>query len=328
MAITIPGYLQNNMKITYSADNSPISDAINVIGETYVKTMKTGTNILPLAGEFVRNAVPFGKTIRTLNITIPNSKAFDSNATDEELKIPPTVKSEYADLNYAATIPLEMHLTEWNPTFENAGVDSDFRTGVYQSINERMNLDMYNMAKKRVSNISSATGVQGFTGGFEVIDMGSREQADYEKLLLLIKQYITKLKYPSTVYNKQGVLNAATNIIVVVPDSTMNDIDSKVMSKVFGPDYIKANARFVTLDDFDVDTFPTGMTKLEAVVMDSQCINYHPRAVEGYDDPQGRRSMHFIGTHIWGTWRDEFAMPAVAIGSGSAAVAYTHTGLE
>lgn len=325
----VPGYIANNMNITYEASDSPIVDAINMIGKTYVESMVGGQAIKGLAGAFVRDAVPFGKTIRTMNVTIPNSKAFDPNATDSELKVAPTVKSEYADLNYGATIPLEEYFEYWNPAFESEGVDGDFRAAVAQSIYERMDIDMYNMAKSRISRITTATGEAGYTGGYEIVENDGSGDA-LEALLNKIKKTITAIKYPSTAYNRQGVLNAARDIGVLIPEDTLTDIDTKVLAKVFGPNYMNIQDAFVPFDGFDTvnGTKPEGMNKVECVVMDKRAINYHPRAVVGYDDMIGRRNMHFIGVHIWGTWRDMYAMPAVAIGSGDTAVSYTATPLS
>lgn len=270
--------------------NNIFDNLINRIGRTIVEGARDVSNPFE---RWNGPVMDFGDTIQSIKINYINGYKPDFDPAEpnpfKTVKEKPFV--QYAQYDDAMQYKNTVFANQLQMAFTAPSTFGSFTSALIDSIYRSNGLDKYVKWKKYLSQTSYVA-----DGAIDSVSYDSSNEEQYAiDILMKIKQYVSnKLRFPSSDYNKAGIVTSSPSVDVIMKMETRNLID-KYLSGVYNVDKLDIpGANFIYIDDFatvDGKTDP-----LDVVMLTSGMAKYTPRTPQAgaLYNPEGLYSNYWL----------------------------------
>ena len=267
------------------AKNAILTTIYNKIALTIISSMEFNNPF----SRFRRTDINYGDTLEDIFVDIPEGYDYNSSDTNPFAQVKPDVKALYSVINKQ----LQYCQTIWDAEFRRAlqspyGLES-LVTRIVSSLRTASEVDDYLIAKE----ILSQDKIYG-----QIVYMGATtgdNAVDGKTLLTAIKEAGSAMRFPSTNYNQQKVVNATPveRQVLIIRASLKNIIDLDVLAGLFNLDKADITQSIIEVDDFN------SASDIAAVLIDERFLNFHYALEDGglIYNPKALATNHF-----WNSW--------------------------
>lgn len=332
-------FIRQRMSNNYQ-DRIPVAtrDNINEVAESvlnYSERFNDFSNILlnqigKIKIDYLRFSDPFqslkkgtlelGDTVENILINLPQAQDFENALNDPDPGkifknyIPETDMNFYTR-NYRVFYPMSTSDDQWRAAFQSWGSLDNFVNGVFQSMYTASENDLY----LTTMELLNSYGEKGYYYYEKVDPVNTKESA--ENLLTKIREYVTKLSFVSSEYNKSGnLVNVPPQKMVIVLNAkSAANIDVKALAAAFNLPYADFVVRQIKIPDFGDDNNPL-MKNCECILMSEDFLQLYDclERFENIRDPMRLKTNWFA--HYWRIFAVCPWQPAVCFYSGDSSI--------
>ena len=280
LASIMPDNFMDNISGQFVANNGILNTMMNRIGLTLIHSPDVMNNPF---GDFTKTVVDYGDTIQEYKVKVIDGKKFtaDEFGNDESVYTPNPYAVEknkpiaqYSQIDDKVKYRQTIFDNQLKLAFTSEAKLGDFIASMYAAIQESDNLDKFIKWKKFMSN-------EAIYGKTEKIDADDNTEY-YAKMIRLMKDTITKFRFPSKLYNVNEDTVCSNNISIIMKAEDKNKIDMDILSGVYNMDMMELKAKIRLVDDFaTVVTQAEGQDpvskEVACIIVDDRFFSYFPR---------------------------------------------------
>lgn len=282
--------------------NTFIKQLINRIGATRVESANLAENPFK---EFDSFPINFGDTIQ--NIFVPTYMGYDydiAKAGVDLLKpVTPTVFVDYVVINYQKQYKVTIYDNQLRQAFINEYGVAQLVDFIVQSMYVSADLDEY---YANIYQLSASAEM--YKDGFQTLT--TTEATKGKDITAKIIDIVSDMKYPDSIYNKNGVINPTSleNCVLVITEKNYNTINLDYLTGVFNLSKVDLLKNIKRVKSFKVPVWvnasgqdatkgslETRGEELDFVIIDKRGFSNHlALSTTGYFyNPEGMFSNHY-----------------------------------
>lgn len=266
------------------AKNALLNALYNKIALTLISSMEFNNPFSRFRGE----PIAYGDTIEDIYVGIPDGYDYDASNTNPFGQNAPDVKALYETLNKQMQYKQTIHDAEFRRAMRTPyGLDS-LVSKIITTLKTSSEYDDWLIGKEILSQ-EKCYG--------KVVMMGVRTgtpATDGKTLLNAIKDAGLGMRFPTTEYNQQGVLQVTpvSKQVLIICAEYKKEIDLDVLAGIYNLSKADITQSIIEVDRFNDAT-------IGAVLVDEEFLRFHYALEDGglIYNPQGLYTNHF-----WNSW--------------------------
>ena len=269
---------------------------------------------------FKQSSMRYGRTIEEIATKWVNAHAYQVEPS-EILKVfrPESLvayHSEDSRLKYPLTIQRDLLESAF---YDEYGI-SNYLTSVFNAAYNAAEYDEYNIIKQRIADHAYSTDLGFYQVHFNAVPS---DEATAKGFLTSLRAYAGKLRFPSTLYNAQGVAGVPTfaapeDLVLLITPEVQAVLDVQALAAMFNIDRGDIPYRIIQIDSFPVDgAFALLCSRDFFIARDT--LNQ----VREWEDPDTLNLQWRL--HKWGIFSTSPFAPAILFTTGTATTPATLT---
>lgn len=269
---------------------------------------------------FKQSSMRYGRTIEEIATKWVNAHAYQVEPS-EILKVfrPESLvayHSEDSRLKYPLTIQRDLLESAF---YDEYGI-SNYLTSVFNAAYNAAEYDEYNIIKQRIADHANSPDLGFFQVQFSAVPS---DETSAKAFLTALRAYAGKLRFPSTLYNAQGVAGVPTfaspdELVLLITPDVQAVLDVQALAAMFNIDRADIPYRIIQIDSFPVDgAFALLCSRDFFIARDT--LNQ----VREWEDPDTLNLQWRL--HKWGIFSTSPFAPAILFTTDSATVPATLT---
>lgn len=279
LANIMPDNFMDNISGQFLINNGILNTMINRIGLTLIHSVDVINNPF---GDFTKTIMDYGDTVQEYKVKVIDGKKFTADEFGDDTSTykpnPFSVEknkpyAQYSQIDDKVKYKQTIFDNQLKLAFTSEAKFGDFVASMTGAMQESDTLDKFIKWKKFMSN-------EAIYGAKETIDADDTTEY-YAKMIRLMKDTITKFKFPSKNYNKAQDMVVSNNISIIMKAEDKNKIDMDILAGVYNMDMMKLNAKIRLVDDFATVKVAEGETttdkEVACIIVDDRFFSYYPR---------------------------------------------------
>lgn len=257
-------------------------DIMNKVGKTILHQKEFVNPLKHFKGE----EIEFGSVIEEIGLDKITSKVYDKNDLQVYTTNRPTMKALYNFQNRKNLYDTTRNIAQLRGAFKNEGGLSAYMNGYISNLMSSSEIDEFLIMKEMLKSANYCE------VNIPVLD-GTSDKT--KNLVKCIKDYISKLKYPSRDFNELGFLQSTRveDLRLIIVEEVMNEIDIEYLATLFNKDLATFKAETVLVNNFndDADTY--------AIIVDKDFLQFHDNLRTSREVENARTLDLTYILHIW-----------------------------
>lgn len=269
-----------------------IEDA-NVRNEFYDIMAKVAKTIIhnkvysnPLKADFKREEIEYGTIIEELGLDELEAKVYDPVDQNQYQASKPTMSALYNFENRRDLYETKSNFAQLKGAFKGNEGLANFVSAIASKLESSSEIDEFLIMKEMLKSANYCE-----------VNIPELDGTDtkVKNLVQAIRQYVSKMKYPSRDFNELGYLQftPVEDMRIIMLEEVKNEIDLDYLAKLFHKDLASFQCEMRTVDNFndDQDTY--------AIICDKDFLHFYDSLRTSREVENARSLDIFYFLHVW-----------------------------